>query len=263
MENKAHDSKILNQLRCDILEASARSSEGHIPSAFSILDILFCVYLYDSHSRMQNLERFDYNFILSKGHGSLALYAVLSEAGFFDKSWIKDFGGYGSRFGGHPDRNKVPGVMASTGSLGHGLPIAVGVALANRISGKKQRSIVLIGDGELNEGSNWESLLLASHHHLNNLTVIIDSNHSSDRALELGDLESKLNSFGFSTQIIDGHNHIQIVKALEFVDESKPRAIVAKTIKGNGIREMENNPAWHHAFPSQEKLEVFQKDLSV
>jgi len=263
MENRTHDSKILNQLRCDILEASARSSEGHIPSALSILDILFCVYVYESHSRVHDLEKVDFNFILSKGHGSLALYSVLAEAGFFEKSWIKDFGSFGSRFGGHPDRNKVPGVVASTGSLGHGLPIAVGIALANRITDKKQKSIVLIGDGELNEGSNWESLLLASNHHLNNLTVIVDYNHSTDRALELGNLESKLVSFGLSTEVIDGHNHVQIVKALEVKDEFKPRAIVAKTIKGNGIKEMENNPAWHHAFPSQEKLIEFKKDLSA
>lgn len=263
MENKSYDSKILNQLRCDILEASARSSEGHIPSAFSILDILFCVYIYESHSRIRDLDNVDFDFILSKGHGSLALYAVLSEAGFFEKSWIKDFGSFGSRFGGHPDRNKVPGVIASTGSLGHGLPMAVGIALANRVSDKKQKIIVLIGDGELNEGSNWESLLLASHHNLSNLTVMIDYNHSTDRALELGDLESKLESFGLSTEIIDGHNHVQIVKALEVKDELKPRAIVAKTIKGNGIKEMENNPAWHHTFPSQEKLMDFKKDLSA
>jgi transketolase len=263
MENRHEDSKLLNHLRRDILLASSYSHEGHVPSAFSILDILFCLYLHDSNSSDYKLSEMDYKFILSKGHASLSLYAVLSEAGFFEKDWIESFGRFNSRFGGHPDRNKVPGVVASTGSLGHGLPMGIGIALANRLTNPTRKTIVLLGDGELNEGSNWESLLLASHHHLRYLTIIIDYNHSTDRALKLGDLEAKLTSFGLVTEVIDGHNHIQILEALLKIEETKPRAVIARTIKGKGLKEMENNPEWHHASPSKEKLSIFLSELSI
>ena len=242
--------------------AASTSGEGHVPSAFSILDILYCLYKPFLGSGVVNFEDLDFKFILSKGHAALGLYALLSEIDKSSKNWVNEFASYQSRFGGHPDRNKVPGVTASTGSLGHGLPIAVGIALANRAAKVSKKTIVLVGDGELNEGSNWESMLVASHHKLCDLLVITDFNHSTDRAVDLGNLESKMKSFGLETLTIDGHNHSEINSALKVSGNTGPRCVIAKTIKGNGLKEMENNPAWHHASPNSQKLSEFIHELS-
>jgi transketolase len=242
----------MREMRIKILEASHISKEGHIPSALSILDLLYCIYLEFPATTDLELGK-DFDFILSKGHASLALYAVLEEAGIIDNSWVDSFAQFDSDFGGHPDMQKVSRVSASTGSLGHGLPISVGKILANRILGKQKRIFCLIGDGEMNEGSIWESLLLASHHKLNELILLIDINHSTDRAVSLGDLESKMKAFGFQTVTVDGHNHEEILAALRS-DSRTPTAILAKTIKGYGIEMMESNPAWHHLSPTDEEL---------
>ena len=252
----------LSQLKKDLLKAAHLAQEGHIPSAYSILDILYCIYKpYFANGSLKQQE-LDFAFILSKGHASLGLYAILSEIDLELKVWIDEFGKYDSKFGGHPDRNKVPGVTASTGSLGHGLPIAVGIALANRAAKVSKKTIVLVGDGELNEGSNWESMLVASHHNLCDLLIVTDFNHSTDRAVDLGNLESKMKSFGLETLTIDGHNHSEINSALKASGNTGPRCVIAKTIKGNGLKEMENNPAWHHASPNSQKLSEFIHELS-
>jgi transketolase len=166
-----------------------------------------------------------------------------------------------SGLGGHPDMCKISGVSASTGSLGHGLPFAIGKVLAKRINGKKSKIFCLIGDGELNEGTIWESLLLASHHKLSELTLIVDSNKTSERALALGNIESKLESFDFLVKRIDGHSHNSILEGLTNFSDTKPIALIAQTIKGFGIKEMENNPAWHHAVPSEDELDRFLIEL--
>ena len=155
----------MKEIRKLILEAALEAGEGHIPSAFSILDLLWV--LYDRVLRIQPSSPSDFHrdrFILSKGHASLGLYAVLAQKNFISKDELKEFGKYKSRLGGHPDRNKVPGVEASTGSLGHGFPMAVGAAIALRIQNSAARVFALIGDGEANEGSVWEAALIASHH---------------------------------------------------------------------------------------------------
>lgn len=246
----------LRDLKKIIIEMSARAGEGHIPSAFSVLDILWV--LYDGVLRIDPKNPRDPKrdvFILSKGHASLALYAVLAEKNFFPKTELDTFGNFNSILGGHPDRNKVPGVEASTGSLGHGFSISVGVALGMKIKKSESRVFVLIGDGECNEGTVWESALLASHHNLSRLTCVIDYNHSTDRALNMGDIAEKFASFGWDTSIIDGHNHSEIYDALKTVSD-KPRAIIANTVKGNGAKTMENNPAWHHKSPTPEESEI-------
>ena len=245
--------KTVQDLRRDIVLAAHNAGEGHIPSALSILDLVHCIYF--SASKKYNLDfKTRDTFILSKGHGSLALYSVLSCAGYFADTWVEEFTKFESPFGGHPDRNKIEGVNASTGSLGHGLAIGLGIAFANRIRGEENEVIVLIGDGELNEGSVWESLLLASNHDLNKITVIVDNNNSTERSLSLGNLEEKFNSFGFITYEIDGHSVEQIENSLEPNKYQKPKAIIANTIKGYGIKSMENNPAWHHATPTVAQL---------
>jgi transketolase len=258
--NDTFDSQRLQALRVKILKACSHSNEGHVPSAFSILDILYSLYILLPKKSHINFTKNDI-FVLSKGHAALALYAILDEAKIIGPEWVDTFGDFESNFGGHPDMNKIPGVKASTGSLGHGLPITLGKILAKRTQNVEFRAYCLIGDGELNEGSVWESLMLASHHSMKELTLIIDSNTSSNRALNLGALESKFNSLGFETKNINGHSHKELISGLTNFHAHKPIALIANTIKGYGISEMENNPAWHHAAPTQEQLRTFIKDL--
>lgn len=227
---------------------------GHLASAFSILNILWVLY-----NRV--LKKKDY-FILSKGHGCMSLYVVLAEKGVFDKTWLNDFAKFNSKLGGHPDSRKVPGVEASTGSLGHGLPMAVGMALGLKIIKSKKRVYCLIGDGEANEGSIWEAMMLGAEHQLDNLCCIIDNNHSTDRALKLGDLKNKLISFGWEVIEIDGHDHEAIFQALSLKSQDRPRAIIARTIKGYGVKQMENNPAWHHRVPTKPEVKLMLEELS-
>lgn len=253
---------IIKEMKRSIVEMSVVSGEGHIPSALSILDILWV--LYTKILRINANNPLDFNrdrFILSKGHGSLALYAVLAEKGFFDKKELNTFGQFNSILGGHPDCNKIPRVEASTGSLGHGFPIALGIALGLKIKKSKASVFVLVGDGECNEGSIWETALLASHHQLSNFCCIVDYNHSTDRALLVGNLVAKFEAFGWKTVSINGHDHSQIKKVLSNFNNNGPLAIIANTIKGYGCRMMENNPAWHHRSPNNEELEEILKEL--
>ncbi|MCL4390417.1 MAG: transketolase [Patescibacteria group bacterium] len=254
--------KNLNNLRKTIVEAAFHSGEGHIPSALSILDILWVLYggvLNVSPKSCQSISRD--RFILSKGQASLGLYAILSEKKFFPKREFKKFGSYGGILGGHPDMNKIPGVEASTGSLGHGFPMAAGVSLGLKIQHINAKVYVLIGDGECNEGSVWETALIAAHHKLDNLCCIIDHNHSTDRALKVDDLEEKFRSFNWKSLSVNGHDQLEIKKALMTKHPGKPLAIVANTIKGHGIKIMENNPAWHHKAPTREELSQILQEL--
>ena len=250
----------LYEMRRTIAEASSRAGEGHVPSALSILDLLWVEYMTVMTGQQARGEVVD-TFILSKGHASLALYAVLAAKGAIPADWLASFGSYSSHLGGHPDSLAVPGVVASTGSLGHGLPIGVGMALAKRIQRQQGRIVVLIGDGEANEGTVWESAMLAGHHALDNLVCIVDHNHSTDRALMVDSLTGKFDAFGWTSVEIDGHDHSAITEALSSPRGSGPRAIVAQTVKGKGITQMENNPAWHHASPSAADLHEMFGDL--
>jgi transketolase len=245
----------LKELKKNIVLAVHKAGEGHIPSAFSVLDIIWV--LYDSILKIDpkkpKSKNRDY-FILSKGHASLALYAVLAKKGFFPESELKKYCEFTSKLGGHPDRNKIPGVEVSTGSLGHGLPMAVGIAIGLKIKKMPNMVYALIGDGECNEGSIWESLLLAKEHKLTNLYCIVDDNRSSDRALNLGDIERKFKSFGWDSKTIDGHSHREIKKVMKTRKLTAPTVIIARTIKGKGISIMENNPEWHHKTPNHEEI---------
>ena len=252
----------VNQLRKAILLMARKSGEGHIPSSLSVVDILWVLYtrvmvLDPSNPSLTTRDR----FFLSKGHASLAFYTVLAEIGFFSKKELENFAQFESLLGGHPDRLKVPGVEASTGSLGHGFPQAVGSALALKIRQSPSRVFVLIGDGEANEGTIWEGALLASHHNLNNLTCILDFNHSTDRALQIGNMKSKFESFGWEVNEIDGHHPDQVEFALQQNHSTRPLLVIAHTVKGRGISEMENNPEWHHKTPSENELKEFLAEL--
>jgi transketolase len=215
----------MNHLR-ELLTYSL-GDEKHDPSTHSTLDVLWVLYdrvlRYDSQRpRWEGRDR----FVLSKGHGCRAYYAILAEKGFFPPSELRTFLQYDSILGAHPDRNKVPGVETSTGSLGHGLPMAVGMAMALRHKGSDRRVYVLIGDGESNEGSIWEAILQAGNRHLSNLTCIAINNHSS--TLDLGDFAAKFAAFGWSATTINGRDHEQIYNALTHTDDSRPSAIVAE-----------------------------------
>lgn len=262
MQDANMEAQALKLLRQTIVSAAAHAGEGHIPSALSILDILWVLYAkvlrVDPHTITEDRDR----FVLSKGHASLALYAVLGFHEFFSLPELRQFGKFSSFLGGHPDSTRVPGVEASTGSLGHGFPLAVGLAMGLKMKKSGAQVFCLVGDGECNEGSIWEAAMLADHHQLSNLHLIVDFNHSTDRALRLGNLSKKFEAFGFDTQEVDGHDHRQILDALQKSHVSMPRAIVAHTIKGKGIKCMENNPAWHHKAPKLEELRELLGEIS-
>jgi transketolase len=227
MDNKRID---LGEVRT--LMSRATGDEKHDESSTSTLDALAVLYgriLRVSPEDPEWSERD--RFILSKGHGPVAYYAILAHMGFFPTEWLDGFLEWGGRLGSHPDRVLVPGVEASTGSLGHGLPMAAGIALALRAKGlTKQRVFVLTGDAELNEGSNWEAILLAPALTLSNLTLLVVDNHSS--RLPMGPWDGKLESFGWTARIVDGHDHDALEAALRERDLERPSAVIADIPEG-------------------------------
>jgi transketolase len=253
----------INKIKIKILKAAYAGGEGHIGSAFSVVDILYV--LYNSSvkisSELINSNDRDY-VILSKGHASLAHAAILEDKKIITTEQLMSFCSHDSILGGHLDKNKVPGVEASTGSLGHGISLSVGMAMGVKIKKRSNKIFCVVGDGECNEGTFWEAMLLGAHHNIDNLYCIIDYNRSNDRALKLDSLEDKLNAFGWDVDVIDGHSHSEIDNALSANKSCKPKAIIANTIKGSGIKMMENNHEWHHKVPSFDELKIMIKELS-
>jgi transketolase len=223
-DQPARDPAMLPMLR---LLAGTRGDDKHDPSALSILDVVWVLYQrvlrHDpADPRSEARDR----FLVSKGHGPIGLYAVLADRGFFPAAELAHFLEFDGRLGGHPDRNLVPGIEASSGSLGHGFPMAVGVALALQAKGSDRRVFVLIGDGEANEGSVWETALLAGSLPLPNLTGILVNNHSSTRPL--GNVGAKFSAFGWAACTIDGRDHVAIEAALRAQDPTRPSMVVAE-----------------------------------
>ncbi|MFH1607975.1 MAG: transketolase [archaeon] len=251
------------ELRIKIAELAYDFNEGHIPSAFSIIDILSALYgsflKYDSKN--PEWEDRDY-FIQSKGHGCMALYVILEKYGFIDKERLSS-NCIGERIlGGHPDWTKVPGVEASTGSLGNGIGYAAGVALGLKIKKKRNKVITLIGDGESNEGTVWETALLAPNLKLGNLCVIVDNNKSA--VSPVPDMKKKWEAFGWETYEVDGHSEQEILRALNNISfdyDSRPKVIIANTVKGKGVSFMENNGAWHSKVPNEPELHEIKQEL--
>jgi transketolase len=214
------------------LMAYATGDEKHEESSTSTLDALAVLYgrvlrVDPSNPTWRERDR----FVLSKGHGPMAFYATLAHLGFFPSAWLDDFMEWDGKLGSHPDRELVPGVEASTGSLGHGLAMAIGVALALRAKGlTEQRVVVLAGDAELNEGSNWEAILLAPTLGLANLTLLVVDNHSSH--LPMAPWDAKLQAFGWDARVVDGHDHDALATALGHRDAERPTAIVADIPEG-------------------------------
>jgi transketolase len=245
------------QIRIRILQLSNAAKSSHIGSSLSIVEIL--VVLYKFFIKKKNV------FILSKGHACLAYYCVLQKFGYFSNKILKSYGKNNTILLSHVS-HRVPGVDFSTGSLGHGLPYATGRALAEKINKTNIKIFVLISDGELNEGTTWESLLFAAHHELDNLITIVDYNkiQSLDFAknvLKLEPLNKKFQSFGCNVKNIDGHNFNQIYRSLLVKKNKKPTVIIANTIKGKGVGFMENSILWHYKYPNEKELDIALKEL--
>jgi len=227
----------------NIIDLSYKNKEGHIGSSLSILDLLYVLY--------KNFINYDNKFVLSKGHASLGLYVVLDHFKLLNCD-INTFCKFNSELGGHPS-NKIENIECSTGSLGHGFPFALGLAMSKKIQKQSGKIFTIIGDGEANEGTVWETALLGSHQKLNNLCCILDHNHSTDRALNIGNMIDKFKSFGWYCSEIDGHNHDEIYNACLLTTSESPHFILANTIKGKGCSMTKNNPEWHHKSPNDEE----------
>ena len=239
-------------LRRNVWRALRAGGSGHAGGSSSAADILTALYFHRMRIRPAEPEWPDRDrFVLSKGHANAALGAVLAQRGFIDDAVIDRFYAFESPFGMHPDI-KVPGVEMCTGALGHGLPIAMGMALGARMQGRDFHNFVMVGDGELHEGSNWEAAMAAAHYRLSNLTVVVDFNKIAQSATlaELVDVEpltDKWRAFGWHVHEIDGHDMGEVVDALDAVpfDSAKPTCIVAHTVKGKGVDFAENTWVWH------------------
>ena len=248
--------KTANNVRKKILISSFKAQSAHIASSLSIVDLITVIYC-------KHLKKKD-TFILSKGHACLAHYCLLNELKIISDKLLNTYGKNNSLLMSHSS-HKVSGVKFSTGSLGHGLPVSVGIALSNKIEKKINKTFVLLSDGELNEGSNWEALLFASHHKLNNLIIIIDYNKIQsldfvNKTLKLEPLKDKFASFGCKVKSINGHDFKQISESLK-IKTNKPLVILANTIKGKGIKFMENKILWHYKPPNKEEMEKGLKQI--
>ncbi len=261
----------VQEIRKLIFKTICNAGGGHLPTCLSMTDLLTVLYYEElrvdpKDPKAPGRDR----FILSKGHGGVALYAILADKGFFDIKLLTTHGKKGTILGGHPDMHKIAGVEASTGALGHGLSFGVGVALAGKKDHKDYRVFVLLGDGECQEGSVWEAAMFASQAKLDNLTVIIDNNNlqAMERLDEIVGLEpfaAKWESFGWAVEETDGHHFDQlraIFRRLPF-NKGKPNCVIAHTVKGKGISFMENVPIWHFRQPNPEEMKRACEELGL
>ena len=254
---------ICRDIRKQILQVAKESGHGHIPTCFSIVETLWAVYSVLRHDPKNPLWKERDLFILSKGHGALAYYCVLAKLGYFPPDEINTLGGYQSNFGCHADRFKIPGIEASTGSLGHGIGLAVGMSLALKIEKSDRRVVTLIGDGEANEGSVWEALLVASNLALPNLTVIYDDNRSHSRGLQIGNPAEKFSAFGCEVAEVDGHDIEALKAALQHRPE-RTQAIIAHTCKGYGCQTfIDSHYEWHRRSPSDVEYQKLLEELDA
>lgn len=266
-----YDEIKLKELRKDIFLTGYHGGMAHFASCFSCLEILYTLYLksvlrYDSKD--PDWEERD-RLVLSKGHAGLALYAVMSEAGFLSREKFHSYLSEGSSIGGEPCMRDLKGIEASTGSLGHGLLVGVGMAMAQKMNHSDAKTYVILGDGEIEEGTVWEAAMMASAQQLDNFTAILDCNEiqKMDSVVEIigtNNWRCKWESFGWDVIEVDGHDVADLKAKLIAVNEiGKPRFVIAHTIKGKGVSIMENNPNWHFKLPNKRELKVFMKELNV
>lgn len=253
--------KMAKQVRKGIIEAVYSNQSGHPGGSLSVADILTVLYFKEMNIDEENPNWDDRDrLVLSKGHCSPALYSCLANRGFFPVEDLKTFRNINSYLQGHPDKNKVPGVDMTTGSLGQGLSSANGMAIAGKIDGKNYRVYCILGDGEIEEGQIWEAAMAANKYKLDNLCVIVDNNNlqidgTIEEVMSSYPIDEKFRSFGFEIIKIDGHDITEIIKAFDVAKnvKGKPTCIIAKTIKGKGISFMENQVGWHGKAPNEEQ----------
>lgn len=270
MQDYREYQNLAKKIRKEILEIIYKTKSPHIGSSLSIVEILISLYfkfLNVSPQKKKDKER-DI-FILSKGHAALALYVVLAERGFMKRAVLKKFGVDNGLLEGHPTRNLEYGIEVSTGSLSHGLAIGAGMALARKRNDSKSRVFVLLSDGELQEGSVWETALFASHHKLDNLIAIVDYNKIQaldklENIMNLEPLKKKWQAFGWQAKEINGHDFFQLEGVLNKIPFSsqRPSVVIANTKKGKGVSFMENNPLWHSKVPDEKEFKNALKELS-
>jgi transketolase len=255
------------RIREDVLRTISGAGLGHVGGDLSVTDILVTLFeavLQIDPSQPQSEQRD--RFILSKGHCAAALYSVLAATGYFPAARLAHFVAPLSPLNGHPSR-KIPGVETCTGPLGHGLPVGVGCAIGAQITGRAFRTFVVLGDGELQEGSNWEAAMFAAQRRLGHLTAIVDRNRLQQGAsiAETNDLEplaDKWRAFGWDTHVADGHSHAELLSVLSSSPGDRPRAVIANTVKGKGVSFMENGVEWHHKVPSAAQVDAAMKELA-
>ena len=257
------------EIRRRDLQMVVDAGNGHIGGDLSATDILATLYfgvlrVDPAHPADPGRDR----FILSKGHCAGALYTTLAHRGFLPIDELRTFMAPHSRLNGHPDRTKVPGVETNTGPLGHGLPVAVGAAIGAQIDGAAWRTFVLTGDGELQEGSNWEAAMLAGHRGLDRLTVIVDRNRfqqgdATERTVRLDPLADRWRAFGWAVAEVDGHDHAALLDLFGRLplESGKPTCVIAHTVKGKGVSFMEDRAEWHHKVPTRDQLASALEEL--
>ncbi len=267
--NTAQLKQFCTEVRRDIVNMTANAGSGHPGGSLSAVELvsaIFCTQMRidPKDPKAPGRDR----FVLSKGHAAPCYYGVLAELGFFDKAEFQTFRQLHGMLQGHPDMKKIPGVDASTGSLGQGVSIAVGMALAAKHQGRDTKVFTVLGDGECQEGQVWEAFMAANHYKLDNLTVVIDNNGlqidgSNDEVMSLGDMAAKLRAFGFHTvEVKDGNDLDQVLAALnEATEPGRPKAILAHTVKGKGVSFMENQVGWHGKAPSEDQRAQALKEL--
>jgi len=262
-------SQIAKEIRKKVLRMSFRSKTAHIGSSLSEVDILTVLYFKILSIDPQNPEKDNRDrFVLSKGHGAAGLYAALAQRGFFGQGLLNTYCQDGSDLPGHSTKKCVPGVEVSTGSLGHGLPMACGMALVGKRDSKDYRVFVLMSDGEMEEGTTWEAALFASHHKLDNLVVLVDYNKlqalgRTNEVLNLEPLKDKWESFDWKVKEINGHNFQEIENALSELpfEQTKPSLVIAHTVKGKGVSFMEDKLEWHYKNLDEALLEKALREL--
>ncbi len=263
--------KTANRLRQDIIRMIGEASSGHPGGSLSAIDVITALYFnVMRHDPKRPLWPDRDRFILSKGHGAPALYSALARTGYFSPEQLPTLRKLGSPLQGHPEMGRLPGVEASTGSLGQGLSIAAGMAMAGRLDRKDYRVYVMMGDGEIDEGQVWEAALAAPYFHLDNLTAIIDYNQQQldgwvKDIMALEPLKDKWHSFGWHVIEINGHDFGQILKAFDEARsvQDKPSVVIAKTVKGKGVSFMENNVEFHGMAPTKEQMQTALRELGA
>ena len=261
--------EIARQIRVDIIKEVFYASSGHPGGSLSIADLVTALYFKEMNIDPKNpkMEGRD-KLILSKGHAAPAQYAALSERGYFPKEDLLTLRKLGSKLQGHPNRDKVPGIEMSTGSLGQGISVSIGMALANKMNNDPGRIYTILGDGELQEGLVWEAAMAAGHYHLSNLCVMVDWNGlqidgKNDDVMTVRPIDEKFKAFGFNVLVIDGHNFDEIFKAFDDARncKDKPTCIICKTHKGHGVSFMEDNYSWHGKAPNEEQAKMAVSEL--